>query len=653
MRPDENRHAPAWIHAAALVGFAAAAVLLTWPLTAHLNDAIPGAGAGDNVTFLWNFWWMRHALATPDTFFHTNALFYPIGVDLVVHTHTALNAFVGATLLGRLTVAEAQNVVILASYALNGFAAYILAWTTTRRMSASVVAGIVFMASPYFTAHLHGHFNLTTAWFIPLYAAAALAALRQHRLLMSLLAGLTLVAATYSDYYYLVFLIFLTVVIVIMRWLSVTIETAEPRRPFVTLDWLLAIVAVLAVAAAVIIATTGGGVVSLSGIRVSLTSGHNLRVGFWLAFVILAWRRWRPSLRMSRAHDASPHRDAVALAVIFGVFALGSAPVLWLAFQQWLRGDYVSQIYTWRSMPAGIDLVSVVGGNPFHPLWGSVVTRLYDACGIDPIESSAWLGVVPIVALVAGRRAVQHDARLRFWFAIAATFFVWALGPSLLVAGVNAGLWLPEVLLRFVPIASNARIPGRAMVMVYLALAMICAIVVSRLSREKAPRIAVLALVVVGIDWLAVPFPLYQLPKSALYDEVAAAGTGAVLELPLGLRDGFGERGSFDHAALYYQTIHEKPIAGGFIARLAPSVKRYYEEQPVFRTLLDLSSITAVDAAQTPDRTTIEAFLIEQQIRFVVVNSRLAPERLQRFVREQMPVVLTKTEGERQLYEVR
>jgi hypothetical protein len=666
----------------AFAGFAAAAIVLTWPLALHLRDAIPGDGAGDNVTFLWNFWWMRHALATRDSFFHTNALFYPIGVDLVVHSHTALNAFLGATLLGRLTIVEAQNVIILATYALNGFATYVLAWTVTRRASASALAGFIFMASPYFAAHLHGHFNLTSAWFIPLYAAAALGALNQHRLRLAILAGVTLVAATYSDYYYVVFLIFLTVVILAIRWFAVSLQLADshrghdegrergqparggdsgqevarvsppvPRRSPRVIDWLLAIVAVIAIAGAIVIGITGGGVATIAGVTISLTSGHNLRVLFWIALIVLAWRRWRPWPQVHLVREV-PQRDVVIVSVIAGVFLLGSAPVLWLAVQQWLRGDYVSHVYTWRSMPAGVDLVSLFVGNPFHPLWGSLVRRLYDARDIDLIESTAWLGIVPIVGVIAAVRAMRHDARLRFWLAILASFFIWALGPSLLVAGINTGLWLPELLIRFVPIASNARIPGRAMVIVYLALAVICAIVISRLPRERARWIAALAFAIVGIDWLAAPFPVYTLRAPHFYDEIASSASGAVLELPLGVRDGFGERGKFDHAALFYQTIHEKPIVGGFVARLSLSVRRYYEEQPVFRALLDLSSGRSVDAQAPLDRASLRGFLGEQRIRFVVINNQLAPAALQHFVRDQMPVTLTKTEGDRQLYVV-
>jgi hypothetical protein len=61
---------------------------------------------------------------------------------------------------------------------------------------------------------------------------------------------------------------------------------------------------------------------------------------------------------------------------------------------------------------------------------------------------------------------------------------------------------------------------------------------------------------------------------------------GALLDLPLGLRDGFGERGHLDHRALFYQTLHQHPIAGGFVARLSPRIVEAYATDPVLGTLL-------------------------------------------------------------------
>jgi hypothetical protein len=159
-------------HLAVAAGFAVLAVAWSFPLAFHLSTHLPGAAVGDNVVFLWNFWWMRTALASGADFFHTTYLFAPAGADLTLHTHTALPAFAGATVLRSLPLVTALNVTTLAGLALNGFCAYMLAWRVTRDRAAAMLAGAIFGCSPYIAAHLNGHFNLTMAWTIPLFALA-------------------------------------------------------------------------------------------------------------------------------------------------------------------------------------------------------------------------------------------------------------------------------------------------------------------------------------------------------------------------------------------------------------------------------------------------------------------------------------------------
>ena len=132
----------AW-HVAAAAGFGALAVVWSWPLVWHLSTHLTGAGLGDNAVFAWNFWWMRTALSSGTDFFRTSFLFAPVGADLTLHTHTALTAFVGATVLRHLSVVAALNVTILVSLALNGFCAYLLAWQLTRDWGASILAGTI------------------------------------------------------------------------------------------------------------------------------------------------------------------------------------------------------------------------------------------------------------------------------------------------------------------------------------------------------------------------------------------------------------------------------------------------------------------------------------------------------------------------------
>ena len=115
-------------HLGPLALFGALALAWTWPLALHLRDALPG-DPGDNYSFLWNLWWMRHVLATPGlAYFHTDYLFHPFGTTIANHPHTALPALVAATLLQPATIVTAQNILLIAYVFANMSVMYALAW---------------------------------------------------------------------------------------------------------------------------------------------------------------------------------------------------------------------------------------------------------------------------------------------------------------------------------------------------------------------------------------------------------------------------------------------------------------------------------------------------------------------------------------------
>ena len=112
----------------------------TWPLVMHLGDAVPGDG-GDNYSFLWNLWWMRHVLATPGLdYFHTTYLFYPFGASIADHPHTALPALIAATVLKPASIVTAQNLLLIAYVFANLTSMYALVWDITRHRRAAILA---------------------------------------------------------------------------------------------------------------------------------------------------------------------------------------------------------------------------------------------------------------------------------------------------------------------------------------------------------------------------------------------------------------------------------------------------------------------------------------------------------------------------------
>jgi len=330
--------------------------------------------------------------------------------------------------------------------------------------------------------------------------------------------------------------------------------------------------------------------------------------------------------------------------ITVATFVVAGLPLVIQAFRLAVSGRYVSQTYFWRSAPRGIDALAPVMGNPFHPLYGSAVTALYERLGLDRIEAVGWLGVVPVAVLLMGRGKWGDSDEAQRWKVVLAVFALWALGPFLTVAGLDMGLPLPQALARFVPLVENARMPGRAMVCVYLAFGVLMALRMAAVGGLKhGTPLLVAALVVV--DFLHTPLPLTALDRPAVYEQLASIqDNGAVIEIPFGIGDGLSRgRGSQDRRLLYHATIHGHPVVGGYIGRMPPNVAEAYAVMPIVGNLLRLSSgeeaVNEEPAAAVP-------------FRYLVLDTTRASPQLIDYVRRTLDMDLITSSGGRQLYAV-
>ena len=212
---------------------------------------------------------------------------------------------------------------------------------------------------------------------------------------------------------------------------------------------------------------------------------------------------------------------------------------------------------------------------------------------------------------------------------------------------------MPSTLAHIVPIVDNARIPGRAMAMTHLSLVvLIAAALASRVSPGPSTRWLCLVGALAIVESVAAPLPLTALGVPGAHATIAASpAAGTVLTVPFGIRDGFGEKGSLEHDALYGQTIHSRPLAGGFVARLPPPVWSWYQEREPYRTLLALSTPGAV-SAPLPDCTAAIAGLREAAVRFVVLYHGDASPALTELVETRLPLVRIADDGRRVLFAV-
>jgi hypothetical protein len=177
---------------------------------------------------------------------------------------------------------------------------------------------------------------------------------------------------------------------------------------------------------------------------------------------------------------------------------------------------------------------------------------------------------------------------------------------------------------------------------------------VKRLLTDRGRSLAAALVGLLLIDYAAVPPPVVQLKRPAVLDALLADPTGgAILEVPTGLRDGFGETGTLDPNAMWQQTIHERPISGGFVARLPRDAEVRYLSDPALAPVLDPPSrLMVIQAGMTdgPLDAGPAAALRTLGFRYVLVNRALASEAALAYVRRLQPITLVAEDPEYILY---
>ena len=197
----------------------------------------------------------------------------------------------------------------------------------------------------------------------------------------------------------------------------------------------------------------------------------------------------------------------------------------------------------------------------------------------DAVEKSVHLGFAVFVVLVFVwiRRKKLHEA-VGLWFLVFIVFALLALGPALHVAGheVRFPLMPYTVVAKVIPGVSLGGMPVRMVSVAILAASVLVAIGLAELfSRKRRSAVLVaLLLVVLVFEYLPGPLPARENPVPDFVRELQKLPEGAVYDV----------RSSKFHA-LYYQTVHQRPMAFGYIARVSSSVDAKSRElRRVFET---------------------------------------------------------------------
>ena len=433
-RPARSRTRPSWI---VLGVFVVLTLILTWPVASFLGNRIPGTAtwAFDESTFGWNIWYFKHALldlrSSP---LHTELIWYPLGIDLILYTFNFFNAIIALPLLLAANVPLASNVTVLLATVLSGFGAYLLTlyvlrftfhvsrFTSNAQHStfnvqpstsfrlAALLAGIIYaFASNRAIYTALGHYNFSTTQWLPFYALYLLKTLREPKPKNAVLAGFFLALAALTD---------------------------------MTFAALLAM--------------------------------------FTLIVLLVSWR------------ELTARRDAVRGLLLAGaVAAIIWAPVLVPIAREFVTGNY--GVSGWgESVKLSADAVGLVTPTDLNPLvndrrtgsdtWPAALRAVEEGKGRFGDINTVFLGFVTLALAVIG--AITARRRLAAWIWTALVFGILALGPLLQIAGryrfsldnllpEGVTLPLPFTLLHFLPFISANRAPNRNSTILMLALAVL------------------------------------------------------------------------------------------------------------------------------------------------------------------------------------
>jgi len=637
---------------AAVLGYAVIAVAFSWPLVLHFGTYLTGPPDGDTGVYVWNQWVFRHEILVHRQLpFFTNSIFSMTPeANLSLHNYTAFQNLLALPLLGVLGVVATFNLIFLLMVVLTAYSTFLLARHVTGRFSESWLAGLMFAWSPLLVTRGMGHFSLVAAAPLAIFLLVLMKADGHERFRDAVALGAVVAWAATCDAYYAVFCLLIGAVFLVAR--VVAIHNSRQSGRARAARWAVDVLLLCAAGLVGAIAITGGWTSSIFGFPISAKGLYTpVLIMSVLAFLRLGWHL-RASPRPGAEVDA---KRLVFLTVASGVVAaVILSPVLYAVGERLTAGELKSPGVLWRSSPGGVDLFALVLPNPNHPLTPQVIAdwlATFQGGYLEAVVSIPFVALITMV--VAWRRGWRAS---RWWTALAIAFGALALGPFVHVGGLNTYVPGPWALLRFVPVLGLTRMPSRFSVVLMLAVAVLFAAALEWLGRTY-PHRRRLILVTVGIlllaELLPAPLTLHSAAVPRFYERVAAApGDVRVLELPTGIRDGTSSIGNFIARSQYFQTMHEKPLIGGYLSRVGG------------RSIADVRRIDMLDAlivlseggTLSPEREAAlisggPAFIREANLGFVIVDRLRSPTALIDFAKRALHLSYVDRDGVFELYQ--
>jgi hypothetical protein len=643
-------------HLSAIAAFVLLALGVTWPLPLHLTTHLPGAPTGDTGVYVWNVWIFRHELLRHAQFplFTDHIFALTNGVNLSAHNYTVFADLLGLALIPIFGVVGAFNVIYLLLITGTAYATFLLVRRVTGGATLEAwIGGAVFAASPVLIARGTAHFSLVAAMPLPLFLLCLMRALDTRRTRDAVLAGLVLGWAGYCDVYFPIYCALMGGVILFAhRWRIERASGAYGSRR------LAHVVSGVLVGLGCLVGWrlwTGEATATIFGVAVRVRTLYTPVFVLTVLALVRAQLAWRVKL-VARPGALTARQLATLIGMAASAAAAVLSPVLIALAQRLADGRFPNTPIYWRSSPIGLDLIELVLPNPNHPWFGERMREWITAYRPDAFPE--YVGSLPLVgiAVVLLTAWKQRGAIPRVWIGFTAAFTLLALGPFVQIARVNTYIPGPWALLRYVPLIDFARAPSRFVIVAFLGFS-ICLAFALRAVRRASPRYPRAAMAAIAallaLELLPSPRPLFDAAVPSVYATIRADADESrrVLELPAGVRDGTSSLGDFNASAQYFQTVHRKPLIGGYVSRVSERRRSAYGDIPAIAVLFALSERTPVpEAVIRQILSTKHDFVASSCIGYVVIDRARATPELRSFAIELFDLVPIGDDGGRELF---
>jgi hypothetical protein len=531
--------------------------VLTLLMTYPLITKIGSVYAGNNEdlwTFQWDNWWTRTALTHGLDTLYTNYQFFPNGVSLAAHSLSFYNSIIWIPLASIFGDIAGYNITILLTFILSGYTMFKLAEYLIGGQGAGDRGQANTPPSP-----------------------------NPRPLIPALIAGIIYAFAPYHFSQSLGHVSLASV-----QWfplLAVFILKATRER-----SWRNAI-------------AIGLVTFLLTATRLQFIV---LGAAVFALFVLIDWlvshREWA--------------RGAIVRLIVGAALGLIlslpiALPALRLYTQAASPDELIADEQTWGQT----DLLAYTLPMTYHPIFGPLVAPLYT----NFAKNQAWMPYLGLsVVALAAWGSLRSKRRSLPWIAIGLFLFIMALGPFLVVKGVDyPNIKLPYALIGDKFPLNTLRSPDRYNLVLSLPLAILAAFGLNEILKKLKSRTANVIGAAIGavilFEYLGLPYPTIDpLPSSTFYSTLAHdSAPYAILDVPLAR--------SATKRYLYYQTLHNHPIVEGRVARVPAEAYQLFNSIPLLTQWQK-----TLDAKRPIDLGRQLSLLAQHNVRYIVLHKDLA-----------------------------